>query len=184
MYRSLAYHHTNLTRADHIYFTSEVDNLKRSLRSGTKNDTDKYEFELRKQLTKYRFPMGKILLYCRNLKKFHNVIHSERHVLQLNSYYDWQLNEDSWASFQLTEVKIWNDDSITDELLSLILSRCSKLETLDLCGCRNVNGHCLQYVSDSLKELKLVNCPIVSFVYENFTLISAFVLMKIRSHYY
>lgn len=161
VYRSLAYHHIHLTQSCHIYFSSEIEQFQRCI--GLEGDYSSADFELKRPQVNFHFPIAKILLFCRNLRKFHNVI-DDRPVRNLRSYFDWDIPEEDtglWPTLQLTEVKIWNDDTVTDEVLAIILSKCPKLESLDICKCPKVNGSCLQHVHNSVRELRLVNCPIV-----------------------
>jgi hypothetical protein len=177
VYRSLAYHHTHLTQPNHIYFSSEIDTFQTS---NCLEDKYNAEIELKRQQAKFYFPVAKILLFCRNLRKFHNVI-GDKPMRDQRSYFNWDLHEDTglWPTLQLTEIKIWNDEVVTDDLLAIILSKCPKLESLDICGCPNVIGSCLHHVHSSVRELRLVNCPIVSPLLHS--LIKSYPIRNIRS---
>lgn len=61
------------------------------------------------------------------------------------------------------EIKIVNDDQMTDALLSTLIEKCPRLETIRIVNCFNINGDFLFYViSKNLKNLTLDRCTIVS----------------------
>lgn len=110
-------------------------------------------------LCRYQISLNHIFSNYRNLKVFH-IIKNPSFVF---CFYDWNLKDDTLNNFNLLEIKIVNDNQITDTLLSTLVNKCPKLETINLVNCVNVNGDFLYYIISNLKNLRLNQCQIVSF---------------------
>lgn len=153
--KSLIYHHTRLIDVQDVYYENEIQNLQYSI------DTFTSEDQLANELFRYRISLSKIFLNYKNLKVFHIT----KHPNLVNCVYEWNLKNDNnnLTNLSLMEIKIVNDDQMTDALLSTLIEKCPRLETIRIVNCFNINGDFLFYViSKNLKNLTLDRCTIVS----------------------
>lgn len=152
--KSLIYHHTKLTRVQDVYYENEIRNLQNSIDS-LNCDNHMLSDEL---FYRYRISLSKIFTNYINLKVFHII----KNPTLVNCQFDWNLKDDNLPNFSLLEIRIVNDDQMTDELLSTLVNKCPKLDTIEIVNCFNVNGDFLFYIISHLKNLRLDRCQIVS----------------------
>lgn len=141
--KSMIYHHTRLTRADEVYYESEI----RSLQLSSPDPSD--------ELARYRIRLSDIFTHYLNLKVFHIIKHTNCPL------YDWTLNDEP-KHIALLELRIVNDDQMTDRQLAALVEKCPKLETVQIVNCFGVKGDFLFHIKSHLKNLTLNHCQIVS----------------------
>ena len=143
--KSMIYHHTRLTRAEEVYYESEIRSLQSSL--------DEPPDEL---FGRYRIRLSDIFASSHNLRVFHITKNVNCPL------YDWNLNgQTELKRIALLELRIVNDDQMTDRQLATLVERCPKLETVQIVNCFGVNGDFLFHIKSHLKNLTLNHCQIV-----------------------
>lgn len=147
--KSMLYHHTRLTRVEEVYYESEIRNLQNSMHAQDPHD---------QRLLRYRISLSDIFKPLPNLKVFHI---AKNPLLTNCPLYEWNLDEEL-QRISLLELRVANDDQVTDRQLSSLIEKCPKLETVQIVNCPTVNGDFLFHIKSNLKNLTLNHCPIVS----------------------
>lgn len=151
IHKSMLYHHTRLTRVEEVYYESEIRSLQSSIHTLAYDPSDE-------RLDRFRISLSDIFANYLNLKVFHIA----KNPLLVNCpLYEWNLNEEL-KRIALLELRVVNDDQVTDHQLSSLTEKCPKLETVQIMNCPNVNGDFLFHIKSNLKNLTLNHCQIVS----------------------